>query len=137
MRKPKKTREYKKFTAERYEDPEEFDSRSFRSRKLESGDVLTFGCPKGEWDEDEEECRVGMRLQRRLRKNVGSKGSFRINLSSEILETLKDEFVAEGLFITEGNIKRAFADFLEANIEANPRFISTLVSYADRLGYTD
>lgn len=54
-----------KFCSERKKAPSYFDSRSFRTTK-KGKHRLTFGCPKGKWDNKKQVCRVPVVLQRIL-----------------------------------------------------------------------
>jgi hypothetical protein len=47
---------------------EEFDPRSFRTKEIKPGVKIVIGCPKGEYDKAKSECKVGMKLQKILRK---------------------------------------------------------------------
>lgn len=46
----------------------EFDKDSFRTKEVKSGVKIVIGCPKGEYDKAKSKCKVGMKLQKILRK---------------------------------------------------------------------
>lgn len=50
------------YIRERLADPREFDRRSFRTVKTDAHRVV-IGCPRGEWDPEDEFCEVGTRAQ--------------------------------------------------------------------------
>lgn len=142
-KKPRKITEYDNYISERYEDPEEFDSQSFRSRKLESGDVLTFGCPKGEWDEDKEECNVGMKLQRKLQKKKNSarvlkegrvkgKMKYPIHLPERVFKIYEREL--EGEVVGE-ELREILGEFLVEKLLKNKAIKKAFVTYVEDMGY--
>jgi hypothetical protein len=47
---------------------EEFDKDSFRTKEIKPGVKIVIGCPKGEYDKSKSVCKVGMKLQKILRK---------------------------------------------------------------------
>lgn len=52
----------------RIENPDKFDPRSFRSKKVGAkGTIIVVGCPKGEYSPSEKRCRTGMRIQKKLK----------------------------------------------------------------------
>lgn len=142
-KKPKKITEYDNYISKRYEDPEEFDSQSFRSRKLKSGDILTFGCPKGEWNEDEEECNAGMKLQRRLQKKenfarmfkegkVRGRIKYPIYLPERVFKVYEQEL--EGEVVGE-ELREILGEFLTEKLLKSKVVKKAFVTYVENMEY--
>ena len=58
----------KDYTHEIVAPASKFDKKSFRTKEVKSGVKLVIGCPKGKFDSDTQKCKVGMKLQKILRK---------------------------------------------------------------------
>lgn len=67
MPKARKCKKVGKYLHCRIAPKERFDPRSFRVKRLPKGQLLTVGCPKGQWSAKRERCKVGTRAQKLLK----------------------------------------------------------------------
>lgn len=90
----------KKYKRERIRNPNKFEPRSFRTKRVRNH-LVVVGCPKGYWDENTNRCRVGTQVQTILHpKHEGSNPHFRdtseiraeIEKSGDFFEQIWNEF---------------------------------------------